>query len=178
MRVATPITEICGRLGDGAERPTAVDDLDLTSEERASAHFAATTAGGRRVRISLPRGTELQDGDILDVQDGVTIVVKASEEELLYLRTGDDPIEWAAACYQLGNLHRPARFTENGLLTPVDPMAEQVLRSFHIRVDRVTRPFVGRRYGAVGSGHHHHHEAERDDHTHAHDGPAGHAHVE
>ena len=55
------ITSILGR-GELATAGYGIDPLVLSSEERASGHFTAETAAGRTVRVSLPRGTELQDG--------------------------------------------------------------------------------------------------------------------
>jgi urease accessory protein len=58
------ITDIIGR-GDLVIAGCGIDPLMLTSDERASGHFTAETASGRVVRVSLPRGIELQDGDVL-----------------------------------------------------------------------------------------------------------------
>lgn len=162
------VTSIVGRLAPIGQN-AAIDPLELTSEERASAHFVAETVAGRQIRVSLPRGTELQDGDVLTIDGDTAVVVKAKEEDLLLITPGPDPISWWAACYQLGNLHRPARFRDDGILTPHDPLALQILRGLDISVERIRVPFVGRRFGAAGA--HHHHDDVHDassDHGHAH----------
>jgi urease accessory protein len=172
------ITQLAGRIDEGVA-PKTVDALELTSEERASAHFAATTESGRTVRLSLPRGTELQEGDVLLREGDHAVVVRAAAEELLWLRAGASALEWWAACYQLGNLHRPARFLRDGVLTPRDPMVHQMLAGLDVRVEAVTRPFVGRRFGAAGGRHHHdqpHHGHDHDGHTHGHAHGHGHPH--
>ncbi|WP_315924062.1 urease accessory protein UreE [Mesorhizobium sp. SP-1A] len=156
------ISGIIGHMSD-LSCPEKVDLLELTSDERASPHFAATTRFGREVRVSLPRGTELQDGDVLCFDDDTAVVVKAKEEDLLFLKPGGDAIAWWAACYQLGNFHRPARFCEEGVLTPNDPLAAQMLDRLGVAVERIHAPFVGRRFGAAGA-HHHHHDRETDAH--------------
>lgn len=147
-----------------------VDQLQLTSAQRASAHFSAQTESGKTVRVSLPRGSELSDGDVLQVDDGVPVVVVAAPEDLLYVRPGDDPMLWWVACYQLGNLHRAARFLDDGILTPYDPLSLSILRGFGVSIERVNRPFVGKRFGAVqshhGEGHSHAHSHS---HSHSHD---------
>ena len=145
------------------DKGVALDTLPLTSAQRASPHFTARTTNGSAIRVSLPRGSELQDGDVLQVRDGVAVVVLAAAEDLLLLKPGADPMMWWVACYQLGNLHRPARFLDDGILTPYDPMALSVLAGYGTDIERVSRPFVGRRFGAVKS--HHHHGGE---HSHAH----------
>ena len=159
---------ICGQddLGTDCE----IDPLVLTSEERARPHFVGQTQAGRTIRVSLERGTELHDGDVLHNEDGAAIVVKAADEDLLLLRPGDDPLNWWGACYQLGNLHRPARFLDDGVLTPGDPMALAMLAKFGISVETVRRPFTGRRFGAAHQ-HHHNHESHTHGHDHAHGAP-------
>jgi urease accessory protein len=164
--MAAVITKLAPPLSEGLS-PKVIDEVTLTSEERASPHFSALSRDGRQVRVSLPRGSELQDGDVL-VRDGdVAVVVRAAKEELLWLTPGRDTIAWSAACYQLGNLHRPARFLEGGVLTPHDPMVRNILNSLDVVVEQVFRPFIGRRFGAAGAHHHGHHD--HDHHHAAHD---------
>lgn len=177
------VTEISGRLENLAQG-AAVDPLRLNSEQRASAHLAATTEGGRRVRISLPRGEELLDGDVLTEVDGVAIVILAAEEELYRIWPGESATTWAAACWQLGNLHRPVRFTMDGLLTPRDSMVAAFLASIGQPYELVVCPFAGRRVTGDQSyrhshSHDHHHDddhAQGNGHQHEHDQAQGHSH--
>ena len=170
------VTEVIGRIAPGTPA-AAIDPLELSAEERASAHFSASTRDGRRIRVSLPRGTELQDGDVLLLDGDVAVAVKAADEDLFWLRPGGSALEWWAACYQLGNLHRPARFLRDGVLTPRDPMVRQILAGLDVRIAEVRQPFVGRRFGAAGAHHHHSHSEPHDhDHGHAHDHGHDHSH--
>lgn len=170
------VTATIGHRAD-LEAGAAIDPLHLTSEQRASGHLVAVSEGGRRVRISLPRGTELQDGDVLAHADGVAIMVLAAEEELFRLRPGKDAPEkdalcWAVACWQLGNLHRPVRFTDDGLLTPRDPMVAGFLDSIGQPYEPVVCPFAGYRVtGDQGYRHGHGHV-----HDHAHTSAGHHRH--
>ena len=168
------ITAIVARLSDLAE-PRKIDPLELTSEERANTHFVAETASGRQLRVSLPRGTELQDGDVLALDGETAVVVKASAEDLLLIKPGDEPVSWWAACYQLGNLHRPARFRDDGVVTLYDPLALQIVRGLGVAVERIHEPFVGRRFGAAGA-HHHHHAEDHDPAPGHHHTPHHHEH--
>ena len=66
--------------------------------------------------------------------------------------------QWSAACYQLGNLHRPARFLAGRHPHALRPDgARRCSSGLAVAVERVRRPFVGRRFGAAGA--HHHHDA-------------------
>lgn len=166
------ITSILGRVED---YPAAtLDLLPLTSQQRASGHFAASTSQGKNIRVSLPRGVELQDGHVLALEGNAAIVVAAAAEDLLFITARDKGMMWWVACYQLGNLHRPARFLEDGILTPYDPMAITVLKGFGVDVERVKRPFIGRRFGAVQS--HHDHEPHAHPHSHTGDVHGAHTH--
>ena len=138
------------------------DPVLLSSEERASAHLVGRSEGGRYVRISLPRGTEINDGDVLALE-GATAVVARAAPEALYVVNPDDAYTWGVAGYQLGNLHRPVRFTDDGMLTPADPMVADLLARLGIAYEERTMPFVGRRYGAHGA-HHRHHDHHHHDH--------------
>ena len=148
------VTTILGTVETLRDRITAEDPILLTSEERASAHLAGRSRGGRRVRISLPRGSELTDGDVLAVDGGTALVVRAAPEAL-YIVSPGDARGWGVAGYQLGNLHRPVRFTDEGMLTPADPMVADLLGRLGIAFEARTMPFVGRRYGAHGAHHRH-----------------------
>lgn len=133
------------------------DPLLLSSEERASPHMAGRTEGGRSLRVSLPRGSELNDGDVLALDGDVAVVVRAAPEPLILVRPAS-PLDWGVAGFQLGNLHRPVRFGDDAMLTPDDPMVLDLLARLGIPHERRIAPFVGRRYGAFV---HHHHD---DDH--------------
>ena len=155
------VTAVLGTVESLRGRFESEDPVLLNSEERASAHLVGRSEGGRDVRISLPRGTEINDGDVL-MLDGTTAVVARAAPETLYVVSPDDAYTWGVAGYQLGNLHRPVRFTDEGMLTPADPMVADLLSRLGIAFEERTMPFVGRRYGAHGAHHHHH------DHHHDH----------
>ena len=157
------VTAVLGTVDSLRERIESEDALLLNSEERAGAHLVGRSEGGRAVRISLPRGTEINDGDVLAL-DGTTAVVARAAPEALYVVRPGDALNWGVAGYQLGNLHRPVRFSDEGMLTPADPMVADLLGRLGIAYEERTMPFVGRRYGAHGAHHHHRH-----DHDHDHD---------
>jgi urease accessory protein len=156
------VAAVLGNLADfdpGVER---VDELELTAEERERAHRRVRSRGNRELIISLPRGEELHDGDVVYVEGGVAVVVVAAPEDVLEVSPRTTR-EWALVAYQLGNLHRPARFLEDAILTPYDGSTGDVLRGLGLLVRRVTRGFVGERYGAVVHQHDRHSHQHSDD---------------
>ena len=152
----TVITGVLGSVADLENQIREQDPLLLNSEERSSPHMLGHTVGGRDLRISMPRGTELNDGDVLALDGDIAIVVQAAPEEL-FVVSPTDAFSWGVAGYQLGNLHRPVRFTEDAMLTPADAMVADMLGRTGIAFERKTMPFVGKRYGSHTGGHHHEH---------------------
>jgi len=150
------ITKVLGTLKGLGAQIRDHDPLLLTSEERASPHMVGHTERGRDLRISLPRGTELNDGDVLALDGGTAIVVQAAPEELFAI-SPETAYHWGVAGYQLGNLHRPVRFTDDAMLTPADAMVADLLARLDIAYEKKTMPFVGKRYGSHTGGHRHEH---------------------
>ena len=167
------VTRIVGTCDEVRGRFRTEDPLPLTSDERTSPHLVGTTVGGRTIRISLPRESELNDGDVIALDGDVAIVVRAASEDLFRLAPAS-ALEWGIVGFQLGNLHRPVRFLADAILTPADPMVADLLRRLGIAYEHRAEPFVGRRYGAFTGGGHHHHGHEH--HGHAHHGHEHHNH--
>jgi len=153
--VVPTVHEVQGHASEYREIVTAFDPVTLTSEQRASPHFAVHSEQGRYIRISIPRDAdqELREDDVLVVDQDVAVIVKAAPEDLIIVGA-TNAFEASIAAYQLGNLHQPARFQPNAMLTPYDPMAAQVLDRLKIPYSREMTPFVGERVGAY-TGHSH-----------------------
>jgi urease accessory protein len=149
------VAEVLGKLADFDPGVEKVDELELTAEDRERAHRRVRSKGNRELIISLPRGAELHDGDVVYVDHGVAVVVVAAPEDVLEVSPRTTR-EWALAAYQLGNLHRPARFLADAILSPYDGSIQEVLCGLGLRARRVRRGLVGERYGAVVHHHHSH----------------------
>lgn len=147
------VSGVVGSLGELEGIVRDVDRVWLTAEQRERGHFRARSEAGVELAVSVPRGRELQEDDVLSLDaDGQAIVVAPAGEDLLEVRPRDAR-EWGAVGYQIGNMHRPARFLPEAVLTPFDPGTEQLLQRLDVPYSRHTQPFVGTRY--VASGHSH-----------------------
>ncbi len=149
------IASSLGSVDDLRQQFTQEDRLPLTAEERASPHLLARTEAGRELRISFPRDSELNDGDVLAIEGEIAVVVRAAAEKL-YVIQPKTAFDWGVAGFQLGNLHRPVRFTEEAMLTPADPMVADIFQRLEISYEEKITPFIGKRYGSF-VGHHHDH---------------------
>ena len=76
------VTAVLGTVEALRDRIESEDPVLLNSEERASAHLVGRSEGGRAVRISLPRGTEINDGDVLAFDGTTAVVARAAPEAL------------------------------------------------------------------------------------------------
>ncbi len=152
------ITQVLGTLAE--IQPGSTDSLVLTSEERLSPHMVGCTTNGRQLRISLPRSTELLDGDVLAMDGEVAIVVAAAPEDVFVI-SPESHLAWGMVGFNLGNLHRPVRFTHTTILTPADPLVADLFHRLGIAFDHRLTPFVGQRSNLQinehSHGHHHAH---------------------
>ena len=163
MATDVPVVEaVLGSLTELDQPVEAVDELDLTTEERERAHLRARSRGNRELIISLPRGEELHDGDVVHVEDRVAVVVVAAPEDVLEVSPRATR-EWALAAYQLGNLHRPARFLPDAILTPYDRSSAEMLQALGVATRRINRGFVGERCRALTDHHHGHLHTDKTD---------------
>ena len=158
------VEHVIGKLADLRPAPSSVDTVSLSAEQRERPHLRVRSEQGRELVISLPRGAELDEGDVLATDEGVVVAVSAALEDLIEVR----PIsarQWAMSSNQLGNLHRPVRFLAETMLTPYDHILDHVLHDMEVPFKRVERGFVGERVPAFSGGHghghgpgHHHHD--------------------
>jgi urease accessory protein UreE len=156
------VVAVLGNLADGDRADDTVDELELTADERERAHRRVRSKGNRELIISLERGEELRDGDVVYVDGEVAVVVVAAREDVLEVSPRTTR-EWAIASYQLGNLHRPARFLGDAILTPYDGSTEEAMRGLGVLARRVRRGFVGERSRPVM------HQPVRQPHQHGND---------
>lgn len=142
------------------------DPLELSADLRARPHFRMATRSGRELMVSLERGVELQEGDVLLLEGDAAVVVHAAPEDVLSVmpRTAR---EWGVIAFQLGNLHRDVRFVAEAILTPYEESTEMVLRASGVPFARIQRPFTGDRYGAYTGDHGHDHSHGTSPHYHA-----------
>ncbi len=140
--------------------------LWLSAEERQRSRYQFETETGETVRIHLPRGTVLQDGDLLGedptaVQGTAPAIarVRAKPEPVLTV-TAERPFDLLRAAYHLGNRHVPLEICPDCLrLAPDSVLADMVLH-MGLQVREETLPFFPEA-GAYATGHspdrgHHH----------------------
>ncbi|MCC5640332.1 urease accessory protein UreE [Nostoc sp. CHAB 5844] len=127
--------------------------LALTAEERTRSRHRFETEDGQVVFLRLPRGTVLQDGDILhDESDGSVIRIVAKPEPVLTVFASS--LLLMRAAYHLGNRHVPVEITPSYLRLSPDAVLHTMLAQLGLEITEEIAPFQPE-LGAYG--HHHPH---------------------
>lgn len=136
--------------------------LPLTAEERQRSRHRFMTAENLEVRLDLPRGTVLRDGDLLKAKSdlGTTnptdIFVKVvAKPEPVITVTAHTSLHLLKAAYHLGNRHVPLEITDNYLRLSPDSVLADMLKHMNLHIHEELVPFQPEA-GAYAAGHHHH----------------------
>jgi urease accessory protein len=119
-------------------RPAA--QLTLIHELRQKSRQRVTLNNGQEVGLFLPRGTTLQEGDLLEAGNGLIIEVKAADETLSAALT-TDPLLLLRACYHLGKRHVPAQITESRVSYLHDHVLDEMMQGLGLEVVTYNGPF-------------------------------------
>ncbi len=133
------------RLASEGEVPVAYT-LALTAEQRQRSRLRIEYPNGPVIFLRLPRGTQLQDGDVLQAEDGTTVKVLAQPEPVMTV-TADSPLQLLRAAYHLGNRHVPLEIQPSYLRLSPDPVLRQLLAHQAVQVIDEVQPFYPERGG-------------------------------
>jgi urease accessory protein len=161
--------------------------VELDWDVRQKSRFDATDSTGRGLGIFLPRGTLVRGGDVLVVEDGSLVSVKAAPQEVLRITACAEhgsSFDLTRAAYHLGNRHVPIELQPDHLKIEPDHVLAEMLRAMHMTVVTVQEAFEpeGGAYSSLGHaqghGHAHDHGHEHGSHGHEAHGHSAQAHAE
>lgn len=119
-----------------------VDRVRMTRAELEKSRIRKTTEGGTDIAVSLPAGTVLHDGDLLDAGggDGGRILVEQAPEKIATARpaTGAGNAAAFLVGHIVGNRHRPISVSADGgsISFPLQADSEaDVFRSLFGRIE-------------------------------------------
>jgi urease accessory protein len=169
-------------LAAGEPRPTIVDTLLLTAQQRRMQRGFVFGGKGTCVELAFPEVLTLRTDDALLLDDGSAVEVVADVEPLLEVRA-EFPV-LARLAWMLGDRHVPVEIMPNRLRLKRDPALETLLSSAGGKVRAIEAPFSpeGGAYAIDGATHdhdEHHHDHGHDHHHHDHargHGGADHVH--
>jgi urease accessory protein len=125
--------------------------LSLTAEERTRSRHNFI-ADDLTVCLQLPRGTILQDGDLLTSDLGEIFVRVVAKPEPVLTITSDDALNLLRAAYHLGNRHVSLEIAPTYLRLSPDPVLEKMSIQLGLQVVSEIAPF----YPQAGAYDRHH----------------------
>lgn len=135
------IEQVLGNVSDVADLGRRdVDDVELRWWELGRRAIRKTSRQGRDVRVLLPLGPGLQDGDVL-LDDGQTLlVIRSAPCEVLVIEPAT-LADAARVALVLGNLHAPTEVDAETVVTVADGPIEAALAELAIGYTRQIRRF-------------------------------------
>lgn len=120
----------------------ALDEVTIEERDARKSRHRLQTSKGQELGLILPRGAELQDGDLFAIdEDGGRVLIHITLQEIMVLTPhahlhAEDRWQWAVRLgHVLGNQHWPVAVVEEQILTPVTvdrAVMETVLNTHHI----------------------------------------------
>jgi len=114
--------------------------LSLTASERTRSRHIFSTDDGIAVALQLPRGTTLQDGDLLTSESGDIVRVSAKPEPTITV-TSENSLTLLRAAYHLGNRHVSLEISPTYLRFSPDPVLEGMLVQLGLQIVSEIAPF-------------------------------------
>jgi urease accessory protein len=134
---------------DGSPEDCVVLDFDHRHRRR----MQMTSQSGKSFLLDLKDTAVLQDNDVLELDDGSAILVKAKAERVVDI-TASDPRRLARLAWHLGNRHLPTHILDGGLRIAYDHVIVDMLQGLGAKVEIVEAPFQPEG-GAYGHAHEH-----------------------
>jgi urease accessory protein len=120
---------------------TVADDvLTLAFDLRQKSRFSAKTDNGREVALFLTRAQILRSNMVLTGADGIKVIIKAAPESVSVMYC-DDTLQFAKACYHLGNRHVPLQILAGELRFLSDHVLDKMLEGLGLTVVHEMLPF-------------------------------------
>ena len=94
-----------------------------------------TSDHGHEYGISLPKGSEMRDGDIL-FNDGHNMVVISVKEDDVIVITPRDINEMGEVAHNLGNKHLPVQIEDGKIIIQYDYLVEKFLQDLQVNFER------------------------------------------
>lgn len=146
-----------------------IGTVTLDFDSRRRRRIRLTMDGGEDFLLNLSEVATLREGDMLKLEDGSGVEVKAASEAVVDV-TCASTAELVRVAWHLGNRHLPTQLMGDKLRIRQDHVIEEMLGILGAKTERVNAPF-NPEGGAYGHG-----ETESHEHGHSHDHSHSHSH--
>ena len=133
------------------------DSVTLNYDNRYRRRIAMKTDGGKDFLLDLAKTTELRSGDLIELEDGRFIEVKAASEKLMKA-TSDEPLLILKAAWHIGNRHLSCEIQMDNLILRFDHVILKMLENLGLTLEVINQPFnpEGGAYGDTRTTGHQH----------------------
>ena len=133
------------------------DSVTLNYDNRYRRRIAMKTDGGKDFLLDLAKTTELRSGDLIELEDGRFIEVKAASEKLMKA-TSNEPLLILKAAWHIGNRHLSCEIQMDNLILRFDHVILQMLENLGLTLEVINQPFnpEGGAYGDTRTTGHQH----------------------
>ena len=133
------------------------DSVTLNYDNRYRRRIAMKTDGGKDFLLDLAKTTELRSGDLIELEDGRFIEVKAASEKLMKA-TSDEPLLILKAAWHIGNRHLSCEIQMDNLILRFDHVILHMLENLGLTLEVINQPFnpEGGAYGDTRTTGHQH----------------------
>lgn len=129
------LDKILGNIEDMEDIHCHVERIYLESDELLKRVLRVTSDHGHEYGISLPKGSEMRDGDIL-FNDGHNMVVISVKEDDVIVITPRDINEMGEVAHNLGNKHLPVQIEDGKIIIQYDYLVEKFLQDLQVNFER------------------------------------------
>ena len=129
------LDKILGNIKDMKDIHCHIERVYLESDELLKRVLRVTSDHGHEYGISLPKGSEMKDGDIL-FNDGHNIVVISVKEDDVIVITPRDINEMGEIAHNLGNKHLPVQIEAGKIIIQYDYLIEKFLQDLKVNFER------------------------------------------
>ena len=138
-----------------------VDTITLPYEQRHRRRIVLASDSGIDFLLDLAETTLLKNGDVLVLEDGRAIDIRAAAEPLLEVR-GKDAAHLLKLAWHLGNRHLEAQIDKDRILIRRDHVIADMLERLGAAIREVEVPFnpEGGAYGGHRHSHGSHHHGQ------------------
>lgn len=116
------------------------DTLTIPFSLRQKSRFSATTDKGKEIGLFYPRGQMFRSGIILTGDTEFNVQVNAANERVSVMRS-PDLLQFARACYHLGNRHVSLQILDAELRFLSDHVLDHMLEGLGLTVSHEMLPF-------------------------------------
>ena len=133
------------------------DSVTLNYDNRYRRRIVLKTDGGEDFLLDLAKTTDLRSGDLIELEDGRFIEVKAASEKLMKA-TSNEPLLILKAAWHIGNRHLSCEIQMDNLILRFDHVILHMLENLGLTLEVINQPFnpEGGAYGDTRTTGHQH----------------------